>query len=658
MSQPNKYYHFVNYSNTLHSHKFLVFIPAVALLGILALISVFFVSADTASNSYATSVESEITAEIDGTHYVTLSAPDVTFSITPSSTAQLSKQNINVNVETNATGGADLYLAMSGNTNALHLNGDTTSTAPAIEATTSPVAANSLAANTWGYSTDDQTYSAVPTSDSDPALLANVDGSTVGTTTSDVITASVPVYYAAKVDTSIQPGSYSNRVTYSAVTDGGIVTEATLTSIKVDGQEVEELQSSKENVLVVTTNLMTQPYGTPRVYYRTTNPSGYAECGNVVVSSNESGHMTVQCAATPTQGATGVTLYIVPRGSENDIFCADGTYPVDSNQCEAGEWKWGEFSVGLPDIIGKPDINNRPSSFRDIQIMQHMTPEICASASVGDTKQLIDWRDGKTYWVAKLSDGNCWMTQNLDLDLVSGQPLDADLTNIESDWSPDTTVYTAGNQGTHDDDVAQSWDLGEAVWKSLSNSNSCFPSTNLYDSSCDAYWQNVSSSDLYTWYPMTEYRTDGTIIEGNTYDAHYLIGNYYNFEAATAGTAHSSWNGAASGSICPKGFALPSGLYSTSNDGFYGLLNQYGLANKPTSGSNNIVNAPLFFVRGGSVNPTYNLAGAGEEGRYWTRDISSGYGRLMEFDSSTVKSYGYNLNKFVGLSVRCVAFSN
>ena len=140
------------------------------MLGILALTAVFFISADTASNSYATSVESQITAEIDGTHYVTLSSPDVTFSITPSSTPQLSKQNINVNVETNATGGADLYLAMSGNTNALHLNGDTTSTAPAIEATSSPVAANALAANTWGYSTDDQTYSAVPTSNSDPAL--------------------------------------------------------------------------------------------------------------------------------------------------------------------------------------------------------------------------------------------------------------------------------------------------------------------------------------------------------------------------------------------------------------------------------------------------------------------------------------------------------
>lgn len=96
----------------------------------------------------------------------------------------------------------------------------------AIKATSSSVAANSLAANTWGYSTDDQTYSAVPTSDSDPALLAAVDGSTVGSNAGGVITASVPVYYAANVDTSIPAGSYSNRLTYSAVVDGGIITSA------------------------------------------------------------------------------------------------------------------------------------------------------------------------------------------------------------------------------------------------------------------------------------------------------------------------------------------------------------------------------------------------------------------------------------------------
>ena len=165
-------------------------VATIAIIGMVTVLSTFFLVSDSASNSYATSVNSEITAEVDGTHYVTLSAPDVTFSINPTDSAQLSKQSINVSVETNAPGGADLYLSMANSTNALHLNGDTASAAPAIEATASSVASNALAANTWGYSTDDQTYSAVPTNNSDPALLAAVDGSSVGSNAGGVITAS------------------------------------------------------------------------------------------------------------------------------------------------------------------------------------------------------------------------------------------------------------------------------------------------------------------------------------------------------------------------------------------------------------------------------------------------------------------------------------
>ena len=368
-------------------------VAAVAIIGMITILSAFFLVSDSASNSYAASVNSEFTAEIDGTHYVTLSAPDVTFSINPTDSAQLSKQSISVSVETNAPGGADLYLSMANSTNALHLNGDTTSTAPAIEATASSVAANSLAANTWGYSTDDQTYSAIPTNDSDPALLAAVDGSTVGSNAGGIITASVPVYYAANVDTSIPAGSYSNRLAYSAVVDGGIITEAALTKIEIDGAEVDTMQPEVENTLTVTTNLMTNTYGTPRVYLETTSPAGYQECGGVVVSRNGSGYMTITCKVTPTQAATGVTLHVVPKGSSDDRFCTDGTYMPDTSDCEAGEWKWGSLVVGVPDIIAPHVL------FNGITTMQEMTPQICADALENDTVRLQDTRDGKYYWV-------------------------------------------------------------------------------------------------------------------------------------------------------------------------------------------------------------------------------------------------------------------
>ncbi len=70
--------------------------------------------------------------------------------------------------------------------------------------------------------------------------------------------------------------------------------------------------------------------------------------------------------------------------------------------------------------------------FRGITTMQEMTPEVCASeptpaynilmttnehqegtAAAIPEIALIDTRDGKSYYVRKFADGNCWMAQNL-----------------------------------------------------------------------------------------------------------------------------------------------------------------------------------------------------------------------------------------------------
>ena len=631
-------------------------LATIAILGTITILSAFFLVSDSASDSYATSANSEITAEVDGTHYVTLSAPDVTFSINPTDSAQLSKQNINVSVETNAPGGADLYLSMANSTNALHLNGDTTSTAPAIKATSSSVVANSLVANTWGYSTDDQTYSAVPTSDSDPALLAAVDGSSVGSNAGGVITASIPVYYAANVDTSIPAGSYSNRLAYSAVVDGGIITEATLTKIEIDGAEVYTMQPEVENTLEVTTNLMTNTYGTPRVYLETTDPAGYQECGDVVVGRNESGYMKITCKVTPTQAATGVTLHIVPKGSSDDRFCTDGTYTPDTSDCEAGDWKWGSF------VIEVGDIERRPKNFDEIEFMQHMTPEICASANEGDTKQLVDQRDNKKYWVAKLADGNCWMTQNLDLDLNTVGTLTPENSDVSEDWDFTTkggSWYNSADQGSTDYSAIQGWDLGEYVKTSPTATTSCTSYSDL--SECKSQFTEVTSGMTPYAEAVNEGKTpaENVAVSENNYDTHYLVGNYYSWPAATAGSGNSVSNsGDAADSICPANWRLPlSGGSNTETGSFYNLLNQYGLTDDPVSGNNNITTSPLYFVRSGYVFPSSGrLLSAGYLGDYWSgRANSSNNAYELYFLSSYVVTPSSNNYRYLGFSVRCVA---
>lgn len=57
----------------------------------------------------------------------------------------------------------------------------------------------------------------------------------------------------------------------------------------------------------------------------------------------------------------------------------------------------------------------------DIEYMDEVTPEICGNTPVADAAgnyqyPLKDRRDEQSYTVAKLKDGNCWMTQNMDND--------------------------------------------------------------------------------------------------------------------------------------------------------------------------------------------------------------------------------------------------
>ena len=193
MSQPTLFYKSATRKVTI--------MAAIAVVGLVSLVSAFFIAADTASNTYATQLESEVTATVDGTHYVSLTASDVTFSASPTgSTPVTDKQTVNVSVETNVTGGASLYLASTTNTNVLYKDGNpTNSNLPHIAASTatveSPATLDNLSPNTWAYSTDNTNYQGVPTSSdtNSPNLIADIDGTTTGTTSGGVTSATIPI---------------------------------------------------------------------------------------------------------------------------------------------------------------------------------------------------------------------------------------------------------------------------------------------------------------------------------------------------------------------------------------------------------------------------------------------------------------------------------
>ncbi len=261
--------------------------------------------------------------------------------------------------------------------------------------------------------------------------------------------------------------------------------------------------------------------------------------------------------------------------------------------------------------------------------MQDMTPTACANTAVGTQTQLIDSRDNKLYWVAKLKDGNCWMTQNLDYDIKATGNIISNNDGTTSTWSPNTATSTSiynnsSNTGTY------SYDPGNYHMPNGTGSNTSIASL-----------------------------TDSSII-GNT-NAHYHLGNYYQYNAATAGTGGTITSTDATSSICPKGWRLPTSNSDSANYSFGNLVKQYGYSgSNQTSGVTDatLLASPLFFARGGDVY-SGSLSYQGSRGYYWSSraysDANLAY--YLNFYSSYVNP-SYNSARNRGFSVRCVAHGN
>lgn len=63
--------------------------------------------------------------------------------------------------------------------------------------------------------------------------------------------------------------------------------------------------------------------------------------------------------------------------------------------------------------------NPVPDTIATVRYMQDINDDVYASMEMEQQYQLIDKRDNKKYWIAKLADGNVWMTQNLSFELAA-----------------------------------------------------------------------------------------------------------------------------------------------------------------------------------------------------------------------------------------------
>lgn len=254
----------------------------------------------------------------------------------------------------------------------------------------------------------------------------------------------------------------------------------------------------------------------------------------------------------------------------------------------------------------------------------------CSGLSKGDVTALTDTRDGNTYAVAKYEDDQCWMMENLRLDLsnpdleISGlntnRPTTAFAHAIDNNHPLSTNSFCTANGAT-------------CVNQVLHNTNNT--NRNLTPS----YNTNDNSSSWYSY------------------------GNYYNWYTATAGNGTynmSTAGAAANGDLCPASWRLPAG-YGSMGDlsrldvamGGSGLNQDSGTA-EGLAGSVRWRNYPLNFMYSGEQNGT----------TAYNRGNSSSYATLNAYNSDRtvnlwLKTDGVYMNsnrtlKTRGQTVRCV----
>ncbi len=271
--------------------------------------------------------------------------------------------------------------------------------------------------------------------------------------------------------------------------------------------------------------------------------------------------------------------------------------------------------------------------------MQEMTHAACASQptpAAGETsvptKTLIDIRDKKTYTIAKLKDGNCWMTDNLALEggtTLTIEDSDLDPNVYINEWRtytlPVATTSEFSNARVNDKN-------GISTYANQQVRNAANPDTNKYG----AY---------YSWCVATA----GTCLQGAYVDIIPNSGNAGN-AGNVANTTIVPANQNATSSICPKGWQLPVNG-STTTDKSYGKLLS-GLSG--SAGSTTMQGTPYNFVYGGFVGGS-SLSTAGSSGLYWSSTACSDADAYsLGFYSSSVSPSSSNL-RFLGVSVRCVA---
>ena len=261
--------------------------------------------------------------------------------------------------------------------------------------------------------------------------------------------------------------------------------------------------------------------------------------------------------------------------------------------------------------------------------MQNLSTSNCTTTA----RPVYDNRDNSVYWVQQLPDGNCWMLDNLALDLTDSSIVNS-LSTSNTNLYADALNYFKNGGGTTSDR---------------------FPTaTNANWTSSYSYSRPLSSA---TYKSVTLRPSSAENYTGTNEGAYGLgqgkIGVYYNYCAASVGY-YCFGDGSSSGGtpdgdnyydVCPAGWRMPTG----GSAGEYSALYTTSTINSDDALYRNTLSVPL----SGNFNN-----GSGSYGQYGyflssTRNQPN-YMYILFNRSSGVFPANTNHPRYYGYSVRCI----
>lgn len=345
-------------------------------------------------------------------------------------------------------------------------------------------------------------------------------------------------------------------------------------------------------------------------------------------------------------------------------YSGDFYGPNETITFEAGQYTDGESGLSLYAVwIESEGFIQDWSSCNSLSQAQYDSTTGSLNAGLSSITALTDLRDNQTYAIARLSDGNCWMIENL---------------RLSSDYTKNEP-FVSLSQGYGKSDT-----YGNFI--GLANSeNYGFPnvaSANSIYSTNDNSTINIGATDSPA-YRLPRYNNTNTASRAtspNTGNAlYYGYGNYYNWPAAMASTKYytsgyiengqeSQQSNQAHTSLCPSGWKIPYGS-STGSDTYNGNL---AALDKSMGGDgaansvNSLLNIPMSyywrkfpnnFVYAGIITES-NVNSRGSESYLWTTTAFDGEKAYGSGLSEAYVNPGVNpYKKYYGLSVRCLVQS-